>query len=249
MEDCFSPLLQIAQIVPGLDFPRKEIPTSFHYVGPFKREGAEAFQLPPSPSPTVYCTLGTLQGSRLRLLRKLARACHSEGLRLVITLGKIGDRRAAEALPGSPLVYDWVPQDAVLQQAHLVICHGGMNTVLDTLQAGLPMLVLPLAFDQPAIAARVQQSGAGRMLGPRSSDWSIAQALKVLRTDPSYRSRAQELGEEINRAGGTRLAADLIEQALGLSAPQGAATMAGGVPGDAHDDSRSGSRSEAKPAS
>lgn len=245
MEDCFSPLLQVAQIVPGLDYPRRELPAAFHYTGPFKRDEMEAFELPPSDAPIVYCTLGTLQGSRLRLLAKIASACDKQGLRLVITLGHLGDRRAVEKLPGKPLVYDWVPQDALLRQADLVICHGGMNSVLDVLAAGLPMLVLPLAFEQPGIAARVQHSGAGLMLKPSASITAIGDALQRLRTDGSFKNRAAALAREINRSGGARLAADLIEQALGTAAPPAAATTADAAPDDVRDDSRSGSRSAA----
>ena len=89
-----------------------------------------------------------------------------------------------------------------------------MNTVLDALAAGLPMAVLPLAFEQSAIAARVEGSGAGLVLGRRASAKRIAQALADLRSDPSFRTRAQALRREIESAGRVRRAADLIEARL-----------------------------------
>ena len=71
LEDCLSPRLQISQMVRSLDFPRRELPPTFHYIGPFRRAEPGAFELPPGDGrPLVYCTLGTLQGSRAGYLPK-----------------------------------------------------------------------------------------------------------------------------------------------------------------------------------
>ena len=42
LEDCLSPLLQLSQMVPSIDFPRRELPPTFHYTGPFRRGRAGA---------------------------------------------------------------------------------------------------------------------------------------------------------------------------------------------------------------
>ncbi len=230
LEDCFSPMLQLAQLVPGLDFPRKELPRNFHYAGPFRPAGNTPFSLPPGDGrPTVLASLGTLQGSRVALFGKIASACDQLGLRLVITLGGGTGREEVEALPGRPIVFDWLPQRSALEQADFVVCHGGMNIVLDTLAAGLPMVVMPLAFEQPGIAARVAKSGAGKALARWTGPGSLAKALAGLAGDPGYRARAMELREEIAAAGGADRAADLIENVLGVGAPKAAATTADAV--------------------
>lgn len=241
MEDCFSPLLQLAQIVPGLDFPRAELPPSFHYTGPFRRGAVPDFTLPPSGGrPTVFCTLGTLQGSRVAMFRKVAEACAALNLRLVLTQGGMSKDRPIDWLPGNPLVYDWLPQEAVLTQVDMVVSHCGINTALEPLAAGLPMVVMPLAFEQPAIAARVHYSGAGKMLSRRASSAKLAETIAEVRGDPSYRARAEALRDEMRAAGGVVRAADLIEATLGLGARPGAATTARAARGGA----RGGSRSE-----
>jgi zeaxanthin glucosyltransferase len=240
MEDCFSPLLQISQLVPGLDFPRSELPPTFHYVGPFARKERSDFTLPASERMTVYATLGTLQGSRVSLFRKIAAACARQRLRLILTHGGLAKDRPMK-LPGDTLVFDWLPQRAALAQADLVVCHGGMNSVLDTLSVGLPLIVIPLAFEQPGIAARIAYSGAGLTLSRRASARSLGRSLARLRDDPSFRANAKRLREEIRTAGGVSRAAELIEQALAAAALPEASTKAPRDRGGAHGDSRSGS--------
>lgn len=191
IEDCFSPLLQVAQLVPGLDFPRTELPDTFHYTGPFRRGAPSAFDLPPGDDrPLVYCTLGTLQGSRVGIFEKVATACARLDLRLLITQRGHGSIREAAPLPGDPLVYDWVPQEGVLAHADMVVCHGGINTVLEPLAAGLTMVVMPLAFEQPAIAARLEHAGVARVLSRRASATRLAEAIREVRSDPSFMSAA-----------------------------------------------------------
>jgi zeaxanthin glucosyltransferase len=214
LEDWLSPRLQISQMVASLDFPRERLPSGFHYVGPFRRAVPGPFELPPGDGRAlVYCTLGTLQGSRAGLFRKVARACARLDLRLLISQGHRGRLKPGD-LPGGALIHDWVPQEAVLAQSDLAVCHGGMNTVLDVLAAGLPMVVLPLAFEQSAIAARLERAGVALALGPRTSARRLAGAIAEAREQPEFRRRAEALKGEIDAAGGVGEAADLIEAAL-----------------------------------
>lgn len=214
LDDCLSPRLQISQMVPGLDFPRQALPAGFHYTGPFLGGAAEPFDLPPGDErPLVYCTLGTLQGSRAGIFRKVAEACAKLDLRLLISQGNLGRLKPAD-LAGDPLVHDWVPQESVIARADLVVCHGGMNTVLEPLAAGLPMVALPLAFEQSAIATRLEYAGVARVLRPRASARRLAEAIAEVRNVPAYRQRAAAVRREIGAAGGVGRAADLIEAAL-----------------------------------
>jgi zeaxanthin glucosyltransferase len=214
IEDCLSPGLQISQMVPSLDFPRKALPPGFHYTGPFLGGARQAFELPPGDGrPLVYCTLGTLQGSRAGMFRKVARACAELDLRLLISQGN-GGRLTPGSLPGDALVYDWVPQEAVLALADLVVCHGGMNSVLEPLAAGLPLVVMPLAFEQSAVAARLEHAGVARTVSRRASARRLADAIAEVGTTPGFRERAAAVRLEMRDSGGVSRAADLIEAAL-----------------------------------
>ncbi|HEX6784431.1 MAG TPA: glycosyltransferase [Sphingomicrobium sp.] len=242
IEDCLSSLLQLAQIPRALDFPRSRLPQSFHYVGPFRRPSTGQSFLAADSRPTAYATFGTLQGSRLSIFERLAAACDALKIRLVIALG--GPHRGKlPLLAGKPLVHEWVPQDLVMNEIDLVLCHGGMNTTLDALASGLPLLVMPMAFEQPGIAARVERSGAGLMASNRSQAMTFKKKIGRLLSERQFRKGALAMQGAIAASGGTKRAADLIERALSGAAPKGAATRARAARRDARDDSRSESRS------
>jgi zeaxanthin glucosyltransferase len=215
LEDCLSPLLQLSQMVPGIDFPRKELPATFHYTGPFRRACEDRIlDLPEDRRPLVFCSLGTLQGSRTGIFRKVAEACRRLGLRLLLSRGGASPGARHETLPGDPLVYDWVSTEAVLARADTVVCHAGINSVLEPLSYGLPMVLMPLAFEQSAIAARIEHAGAARVLSFRTSARRLARTIAEVRAEPRYRQSALAIRDEMQRAGGVVRAGDLIERAL-----------------------------------
>jgi UDP:flavonoid glycosyltransferase YjiC (YdhE family) len=214
-EDCFSPIAQLAQCVPGIDFPRAELPDSFRYLGPFREENEGSFDLADGGRPLVFCSLGTLQGSRAGLFRNVAAACASLDLRLLIAHGGRLAPEAAAKLPGNPIVADYVPQRAVLRRAALAITHAGFNTVLDSLSYGVPMVAIPLAFEQPATAARLERAGVARIVTPaKASPRRIAEAIGEVLGERHYRENAALIQAQIAKAGGVRLAADILEARL-----------------------------------
>jgi zeaxanthin glucosyltransferase len=214
-EDCFSPVTQLAQCVSGIDFPRAELPETFHYLGPFRNDDEGSFDFADDGRPLVFCSFGTLQGSRAGLFRNVAAACASLGLRLLIAHGGRLDPELAGKLPGDPIVADYVPQRAVLRRASLAITHAGFNTVLDALSYGVPMVAIPLAFEQPATAARLERAGVARIVTPaKASPARLAKAIEAVLGEPQFRDRAALIQTEIASAGGVRRAADILEARL-----------------------------------
>jgi zeaxanthin glucosyltransferase len=214
-EDCFSPVAQLAQCVAGLDFPRAELPDTFHYLGPFREEDEGSFDVADDGRPLVFCSFGTLQGSRADLFRKVAAACALLNLRLLIAHGGRLDPELTGKLPGDPIVADYVPQRAVLQRASLAITHAGFNTVLDALSYGVPMVAIPLAFEQPATAARLERAGVARVVTQaKASPARLAEAIEAVLGGRQFRQRAALIQAEIASAGGVRRAADILEARL-----------------------------------
>jgi MGT family glycosyltransferase len=201
-----------------LDFARSGLPENFYYTGPFVDETVRA----PVEFPwerldgrrLVYASLGTTLKSDSDTFRMIAEACDGLGLQLVISLGSRRDPEMFLGLPGDPLVVRNAPQLELLKRAELVITHAGPNTALETLMEGKPMIAIPKAFDQPAIAARLERAGVAEVLSVRglTAQKIRTMVLKVL-NDASYRDAARKLQAEIRYDRGLGRAASIIEEA------------------------------------
>jgi len=216
LHECLSPLAQISQTLPGFDFPRSRLPASFHAVGPLRspltrKQGEWPID---KQRPFFFASLGTLQGDRLKLFERIAKACKRlDGQLLIAHCGKLDaaqERRLIDC--GATWVTDFAPQQWALEQADAVITHGGLNTVMDAIAARTPMLVLPIAFDQPGVAARVAYRGVGSQLSRRASAARIESALRALLAQPLPGFDA--LIGELQQAGGVTRAADIVEAAV-----------------------------------
>ena len=115
--------------------------------------------------------------------------------RVLLTLGRRGDPSAFDPLPPNVHVERWVPHATVMAAADVVVCHGGSGTVLGTLAAGLPQVVVPLFADQPYNAERVAAVGAGLAVAPRAD--SIRAAVMHLLDQGSFREAAQRVAREM----------------------------------------------------
>jgi zeaxanthin glucosyltransferase len=219
LHQCLSPLAQISQLVPAFDFPRHHLPDNFHAVGllqtPILTEPSRA-PWPPLRHPVVYASLGTLQGQRFRLFLHLAQACRNRRLSLVIAhcggLNAEQTQQLKEA--GAAWVTDFLDQRAALQHARLFITHAGLNSALEALECGTPMLALPLAFDQPGVAARIEWHGVGRRASRFSRIHQLENHLQHLLDDDRYAQRISTIQSQLQSAGGSERAADIVEQAL-----------------------------------
>jgi rhamnosyltransferase subunit B len=84
-------------------------------------------------------------------------------------------------LPAHVLWQAYVPLGALLPRSAALVHHGGIGTTSQALRAGVPQLVLPLAYDQFDNGARVEALGAGRALaGWRAGPRGLASALAAL---------------------------------------------------------------------
>jgi zeaxanthin glucosyltransferase len=217
----FSGLAQVSQLPAALELPGRRLPPHFHHTGPWTdAAGRTPVDFPwerIDPSrPLVYASMGTLQNGVLRTFRMMAEACAGLDLQLVISLGGGQNPALLADLPGDPVVVGYAPQLELIRRSALTISHGGLNTALESLARGVPMVVLPVAYDQPGVGARVEWSGAGRSIpvGRLSVD-RLRDTVRVVLADPAYRARAGRLRTSIEAADGLSWAADLIEGAFG----------------------------------
>jgi UDP:flavonoid glycosyltransferase YjiC (YdhE family) len=158
-----------------------------------------------------------MQGARLALFTRIARACRALDAQLLVAhCGGLDARQEALlAQAGATWVCAFANQQAVLEHAHAVVSHAGSNTVMDAIAARTPILALPIAFDQPGTAARVVHAGLGLKASARfAGSTQLRKLLERLLTESSFAMRLDALSGAVASAGGTVRAADIIEAAL-----------------------------------
>jgi zeaxanthin glucosyltransferase len=225
-EEALSPLAQITQLPQALEFEViGEKPAGLHYTGPFvdsEQRPAVAFPWERLDGrPLIYASMGTLQNGSEAIFRTIAEACAGLDSQLLISLGGGLDPARLGQLAGNPLVVSFAPQLEILKRAALVITHAGLNTVLESLCQGVPLVAVPLANDQPGVAARVKARGACVVV-PRNrlNTARLRKAVMLVLQDARYREAAQVLQRTIRRMDGPGRAADLIEDVLKLRSIQ-----------------------------
>ncbi|NMD54472.1 MULTISPECIES: glycosyltransferase [Tsukamurella] len=145
----------------------------------------------PADGPLVLASLGSVApriGIGGVLLDRIVEALGSLEVRAVVAAG-------SHAVPNPPtnvIVTDFADQQTVLSTCDAFVSHGGFNGVRESLQAGVPTVLLPLFGDHPGNAAQVERLGAGIALDPATaSAEEIAAATAKILADPAYRRNAQ----------------------------------------------------------
>ncbi|HBE31471.1 MAG TPA: glycosyl transferase family 1 [Cyanobacteria bacterium UBA11368] len=211
-------LAHISQQVASFDFPIPNLPQHLHYVGPLRNASPKSVSFPfeqLTGQPLIYASLGSVQNTKGDVFRCIAAACEGLDAQLVITHGGGMDAAAVAQLPGNPLVVEYAPQVEVISRARLTITHAGLNTVLDSLSYGVPLVAIPITFEQPGNAARIRQTGTGEVIPvSRLSESQLRQTISRVLTEESYLHNAQRIKNAIAQSGGVKKAASIIEQCL-----------------------------------
>jgi MGT family glycosyltransferase len=217
--DAYSKLAQISQQPGEFEFPRTDLPPYFHFTGPYHNSASHQPVSFPfeqlNGKPLIYASMGTIQNRLLDIFQQIASACERLEAQLVISLGGSTTPETLPNLPGNPIIVGYAPQLELLQKSTLTITHAGMNTTLESLSNGVPMVAIPIANDQPGVAARIAYTKVGEMVPLKKlSVPKLRTAIIKVLTEDSYKKRAIALQEAIERCGGVKKAADIIEQVI-----------------------------------
>lgn len=226
LNNLYSGLAQVSQSPAAFEFPRRQLPPWFHFCGPFhttavRRPVPFAWERLDPEKPLIYASMGTLQNRLMWVFERIAAACAGLDAQLVLSMGHAGATAAGRPrLAGDPILVDYAPQLELLDRAALAVVHGGMNTTMECLQKGVPMVTLPVANDQPGVAARVAWSGVGEMIPLRhASTGALRRAIERVLSDPSYRANARRLQAACRSGGGIERAVSIVETAVTRNAP------------------------------
>jgi zeaxanthin glucosyltransferase len=213
-----SPLAILTQQPAEFEYPRSDLPDRFHFTGPYHSSvGRPVVDFPwekLTAQPLIYASMGTLQNRLGHVFQNIAAACEGLDAQLVISLGG-ASLDTLPALPGNPLVVSYAPQLELLERARLAITHAGMNTALECLTYGVPMVAIPVTNDQPGVAARIAWTGAGELIPlDKLTVNRLENAIRRVLTEDSYLQNAQRLQHAIGHSGGVKRAGDIIEEAF-----------------------------------
>jgi UDP:flavonoid glycosyltransferase YjiC (YdhE family) len=115
---------------------------------------------------------------------------------------------------------EFLPQPSILPQCDLLITHGGNNTTCEGFHFGLPMIALPLFWDQYDNAQRLRETGFGIRLP--TYDWSEAMLLDAagrLLADDRLSATMRKSAKAIQVDSGRIRGADLLERLAQTGSP------------------------------
>lgn len=216
--DLESDLAHLVQLPLAFDFDREITNDRMHYVGPLHSlETRESVDFPwdriDPNRPLVYASMGTLQNKIRHVFHLIAEACADLPVQLVVSFGGSADPEEFPDLMGNPIAVRYAPQLKLLQKASVCVTHAGLNTAMEALACGVPMLAIPITNDQPGVAARIEHFGLGKRIKlGRLSGAKVKQALESLLNQSVYRQNAISMQSAIQDSGGPTEAAAIIEQ-------------------------------------
>jgi MGT family glycosyltransferase len=223
-----SKIGQLTQTPKEFDFPGDHWPAYFHYTGPWHDPSLR----PPvdfpwdklTGEPLIYASMGTLQNGAERIFEVIVAAAQARGRQLVLSIGKNLDLGKIGTLSENTIVVRSAPQLEVLKRASLCITHAGLNTALESLTAGVPMVAIPVTNDQPGVGARVAHTGTGivvpfKTLTGELGVQKLRAAIETVLTDGFYRRNTQRIQQAIERTNGLTMAADIIDHKLREAVP------------------------------
>jgi zeaxanthin glucosyltransferase len=210
----------VSQTPKEFDLPGIPWPPQFHYAGPFFDDAGRE----PIPfswekldgRPLVYASLGTLVNGLDSIYKTILPAVgRMPEIQVVLAKGTNIDLADLGPIPSNVIVVDKAPQLELLKRSVLCITHAGLNTALESLALGVPMVAIPIGYDQFGVAIRIAHHGVGEALqvDDLTIDGLHELIRKVLHT-PAYSEKAQYFRDVIAKRRGLDVAAEAIERAF-----------------------------------
>jgi MGT family glycosyltransferase len=215
-----SKLAVISQTPREFDFPGTSWPAQFHYAGPFHDDqGRESTPFPwenLTDKPLVYASLGTVVNGLGFVYRTILEAVgRLPEIQVVLSIGKNVSLSDLGEIPSNTIVVRAAPQIELLKRAALCVTHAGLNTALESLAKGVPMVAIPIGFDQPGVAARIAHDGVGEFVEVDDlTTIGLSDLIEKVLESQSYHDKARYFQNVIAETRGLDMAADVIEQAL-----------------------------------
>ena len=187
----------------------------FLFVGPSLRaSGPEQGLLPERSVDSqmrIYVSLGTLRNNQPEFYRMCLHAFDSREWQVVMSVGDKIDIGALGPLPENFVVMRNAPQLELLPNVDAFVSHGGLNSTMESLYFGVPLVVVPSIKEQRLTARRVQGMGLGLVLehGQLTPE-ILREAVRTVACDREIRRRVKSMQKLVRSAGGSGRATEAI---------------------------------------
>ncbi|MFE6975991.1 macrolide family glycosyltransferase [Streptomyces sp. NPDC057682] len=189
---------------------------SFAFVGACLGDRGEdpAWQPPGDGRPLLLVSLGSFSFDHQQdTLRTWAEAFDGSDWNVVVSAGDLADRDDLPPVPDNVRLHRWVPQLAVLEHADAFVSHAGMNSVMESMYFGTPVVAVPHMPEQRLVADRIRELGLGVHV-PRAEATGerIRAEVDRIAADTGIRDRVGSLSRAMRAVDGPVLAADYVEK-------------------------------------
>ena len=190
---------QLVLTSPAFDLPATHA-DNVRYVGAVLDDPlwAEPWTPPAGEEPLVLVAMSSTYMEQQSSLQSVVDALGTLPVRGLVTTGPALDPDVIKPAANVTVVPS-APHAQVLKHTRAVVTHGGHGTVMKTLAAGVPMVVMPHGRDQKDNGARVRARGAGLVIPRNAPSRRIATALRAVLDDSSFAENARSLGAVITR--------------------------------------------------
>ncbi len=166
--------------------------------------------------PLLYISLGTIFTNEPAFFKQCFEAWASSDYQVVLSRGKQFDPAALGPIPENFLVSPYVPQLEILSRACVFVTHAGMNSVMESLYYGVPMVAVPQMQEEAVTAQRIAEMGLGIALEKEAVNVAmLREAVERIASDATYRERVGWMQQLTRDAGGYQRATDAIIQFTG----------------------------------
>jgi MGT family glycosyltransferase len=189
----------------AFEFPRSDMPSHLHFVGPVLPDAADDFKEPSwwseldGSKPVILVTQGTLANRNLNdLIQPALTALANDDVLVIAATGR--PDHDGLVVPANARVESFVPFTHLLPKVDLMVTNGGFGAVQQCLSFGIPIVISGETEDKAFTAVRLEWSGAGINLktGFPTVD-QLHTAVHAVLANKSYNQQARRLQKDIAR--------------------------------------------------
>jgi MGT family glycosyltransferase len=215
-----SPFLYLQGTTPAFEYPRSDLPSHVHFIGPFLPERPASFTAPEwwpdlqGNRPVVLVTQGTVTTDADHLIAPTLKALAGQDVLVIATTGtKTNTAAKLLDVPANARVESFLSYHHLMPYVDVMVTNGGYGSVQLALSYGIPLVAGGSTEDKPEICARIAWAGVGVNLRTQTpKPEQVRAAVQRVLADPRFKHRAQQIKASFAQHNAANEAVLLLEQ-------------------------------------